>query len=195
MILPFAADDAGMSFRAIWSALVDELDALPEDTTLRTPLSHNRFRIAEVQEHRVIINHLDRETDETRPLQRDQFETLYRRITDEPDGFELDRLPPDAGPNPAVLSAHPRIEVDEERGIIIETDAETTSQVLDSADDTDADATERTEPAWMSTRMRYFSLTRLNATRLKYKRTCLPGGLHSRYSLISSTTPLLRSGG
>ena len=79
-------------------------------------------------------------------MQRDQFETLYRRITDEPNGFELDRLPPDADPYPAVLSVHSRFEVDEVKGIIVETDADTTSQVLDAAADADADATDRTEP-------------------------------------------------
>jgi hypothetical protein len=126
--------------------LVEELDALPEGATLLTPLSHNRFHISDVQEHRVIIEFLDRESDETRPLQRDQFETLYRRITDEPNGFELDRLPPDADPYPAVLSVHPRFEVDEEKGVIGETEADTTSQVLDAAADANADATDRTEP-------------------------------------------------
>jgi len=135
-----------MSFRVSWSTLVEELDALPEGATLRTPLSHKQFRISDVQEHRVIIEFLDREHDETRPLQRDQFETLYRRITDEPNGFELDRLPPDADPYPAVLSVHPRFEVDEENGVIVEKEAETTSQVLNAADDTDAEATDRTEP-------------------------------------------------
>lgn len=145
-ILPLATDDTGMSFRVSWSTLVEELDALPEGATLRTPLSHKQFRMSDVQEHRVIIEFLDREHDETRPLQRDQFETLYRRITDEPNGFELDRLPPDADPYPAVLSVHPRFEVDEENGVIVEKEAETTSQVLDAADDTDAEATDRTEP-------------------------------------------------
>ncbi len=145
-ILPLATDDTGMSFRVSWSTLVEELDALPEGATLRTPLSHKQFRISDVQEHRVIIEFLDREHDETRPLQRDQFETLYRRITDEPNGFELDRLPPDADPYPAVLSVPPRFEVDEENGVIVEKEAETTSQVLNAADDTDAEATDRTEP-------------------------------------------------
>ena len=135
-----------MSFRVSWATLVEELDALPEGATLRTPLSHNRFRISDVQEHRVIIEFLDGKSDETRPLQRDQFETLYRRITDEPNGFELDRLPPDADPYPAVLSVHPRFEVDEEKGVIMATDADTTSQVLDATADADADATDRAEP-------------------------------------------------
>jgi len=57
-----------MSFRVSWATLVEELDALPEGATLRTPLSHNRFRISDVQEYRVIIEFRDRESDETRPL-------------------------------------------------------------------------------------------------------------------------------
>jgi len=57
-----------MPFRVSWSTLVEELDALPGGATLRTPLSHNRFRISDVQEYRVIIEFRDRESDETRPL-------------------------------------------------------------------------------------------------------------------------------
>jgi hypothetical protein len=63
-----------MSFTASWHTLLDELDDLPESATLITPLSHQRFRITEVQDARVIIQFEDR--DEKRPLQRDQFETL-----------------------------------------------------------------------------------------------------------------------
>jgi hypothetical protein len=109
-----------MPFSVSWHTLLDELDDLPEGSTLITPISNDRFRVTDVQEQRAIIEFLDRDIDETRPLQRDQFETLYRRITDEPDGFELDRLPPDADPYPAVLSLHPRFEVDEDRGVITE---------------------------------------------------------------------------
>jgi hypothetical protein len=81
-----------MSFTASWHTLLDELDDLSEGAALITPLSHQRFRISEVQDARVIIYFEDR--DETRPLQRDQFETLYRRIEDSPDRFDL-------GPSPA----------------------------------------------------------------------------------------------
>ena len=105
-----------MSFTASWHTLLEELDDLPESATLITPLSHHRFRITEVQEARVIIHFEDR--DETRSLQRDQFDTLYRRIQDAPDGFDLDRLPADADPYPAVWSVHPRFEVDEDGGVI-----------------------------------------------------------------------------
>jgi len=135
-----------MPFSVSWHTLLDELDNLPDDATLITPLSHNRFRISDVQEQRVIILFLDRDIDETRPLQRDQFETLYRRIADEPDGFDLDRLPPDADPYPAVLSVHPRFEIDEDRGMIVEKEAPTTSQLLDAGDEARTRTENRTEP-------------------------------------------------
>ena len=126
-----------MPFDGSWHALLEEL---PDGATLITPLSHRRFRITDVQEHRVIVAFEDGE--ERRPLQRDQFETLYRRITAEEGGFELDRLPPDAEPYPAVLGLHPRFEIDEERGLILESDAPTTSHLLDAG----AEPEDRTEP-------------------------------------------------
>jgi hypothetical protein len=135
-----------MPFNASWHTLLDELDDLPDEATLITPLSHNRFRISDVQEQRVIIEFLDRDIDETRPLQRDQFEILYRRITDAQDSFDLDRLPPDADPYPAVLSIHPRFEIDEDRGVIVETDGPTTSQLLDVGGTSEGGEEERTEP-------------------------------------------------
>jgi len=130
-----------MSFTASWHTLLDELDDLPESATLITPLSHQRFRIADVQDARVIIQFEDR--DETRPLQRDQFETLYRRIEDAPDGFDLDRLPPDADPYPTVWSVHPRFEVDEDAGVITQSEAGTATQVVGAKEEpTDEDRTE-----------------------------------------------------
>ena len=131
-----------MSFTASWHTLLEELDDLPESATLITPLSHRRFRIADVQDARVTIQFEDR--DETWPLQRDQFETLYRRIKDAPDGFDLDRLPPDADPYPAVWSVHPRFEVDEDAGIITQSAVATATQVMGvEQEPTDE---ERTEP-------------------------------------------------
>jgi len=135
-----------MPFGVSWNTLLDELDDLPDGATLITPMSHDRFRISDVQEHRIIVEFLDRDVDETRPLQRDQFETLYRRIVDEQDGFELDRLPPDADPYPAVWSLHPRFEINEDKGIIIETEGPTTSQLLESEAGSEAHDEERTEP-------------------------------------------------
>jgi hypothetical protein len=135
-----------MPFSVSWHTLLEELDDPPEGATLITPLSHDRFRVSDVQEQRVVVEFLDRDIDETRPLQRDQFETLYRRISDEQDGFELDRLPPDADPYPAVLSLHPRFEIDEDRGVIVEKEGPTTSQLLDAGDEGETGEEDRTEP-------------------------------------------------
>ncbi|MCU4718551.1 PD-(D/E)XK nuclease family protein [Halapricum hydrolyticum] len=131
-----------MPFSVSWHTLLDELDELSDGAELVTPLSHDRFRITDVQEHRVVVT-LD-DTGDRRPLQRDQFETLYRRIQDSDGEFDLDRLPPDADPYPAVLSLHPRFEIDEERGVIIETDGVTDSQL--ATEKADISETERIEP-------------------------------------------------
>jgi len=50
-----------MPFSASWHTLLDELDDLPEGATLITPLSHDRFRVSDVQEQRVVIEFLDRD--------------------------------------------------------------------------------------------------------------------------------------
>jgi acetolactate synthase small subunit len=131
-----------MPFSVSWHTLLDELDELPDGTELITPLSHKRFRIVDVQEHRVIVEF--KESGDSQPLQRDQFETLYQRIQNAPSGFDLDRLPPEADPYPAVLSLHPRFEIDEEAGVITESEGPTSSQLLDSEPESDTD--ERTEP-------------------------------------------------
>lgn len=137
-----------MSFSVTWHTLLDECENLAEDATLLTPLSQDRFRITDTQEHRIVVEFLDRDVDETRPLQRDQFETLYERISDAVDGFDLSRLPPDADPYPAVLSLHPQFEVDESAGVIRETDEPAGSQIITGTGDEDSDGgtTERTEP-------------------------------------------------
>jgi hypothetical protein len=135
-----------MPFSVSWHTLLEEVDDLPADATLVTPLSHKEFRITETQEHRIIIEYAARDRDEKRPLKRDQFETLYRRIQDTPDAaFDLDRVPPDADPYPAVWSLHPRFEIDADRGVIRETDGPTTSQVIDAASP-DPDDGGRQEP-------------------------------------------------
>jgi hypothetical protein len=131
-----------MPFSASWHTLLDELDELSDGAELITPLSHDQFRIADVQEHRVIITFPD--SGERRPLQREQFETLYRRIQDSNNEFELDRLPVDADPYPAVLSLHPRFEIDEERGVIAEKENVTDTQLV--SDESDASENERIEP-------------------------------------------------
>lgn len=102
------------------------------------------FRITGVQEHRVIVRFTD--SGESRPLQQDQSETLYRRVTNSKDGFELDRLPPDADPYLAVLSFHPRFEVNDDLDVIIETEEPTTSLLLDEGASSEPGPDERTEP-------------------------------------------------
>ena len=130
-----------MTFSVSWHTLLEELDDLPEGATLVTPLSRKKFRITDVQEQRVIIEFT--ESGDRRPLQREQFETLYRRITEDSGSFALDRLPPDADPYPAVLSLHPRFEVDEDQGGIIERETPTGTQLLEEPSE---ESTQRTEP-------------------------------------------------
>jgi len=137
-----------MGFTASWHTLITELEELPEEATLVTPLSHDQFTIRDVQDQRVVIQFQDRDIDPNQPLQREQFETLYERITGAHGGFELDRLPPDADAYPAVWSLHPRFEIDEEQGVIVERDAPTSSQVIETNSGSQADLAEaeRTEP-------------------------------------------------
>jgi len=132
-----------MPFSVSWHTLLEHLDELPADATLITPLSHSRIHITDIQEHRVIVQF--EESNEKRPLQREQFETLYHKIQTAHDGFDIDRLPPDADPYPAVLSVHPRFEIDEDVGVIAETDGLTTTQLADTAHEPDTDD-DRTEP-------------------------------------------------
>jgi hypothetical protein len=122
-----------MPFSATWQTLLDTCDELPEGATLTTSLSHDRFRLTDVQDQRIVIA---LHSGESRPLHRQQFKTLYNRITDAADGFDLDRLPPDADPYPGVLSLHPRFEVDERAGTITETDPNTytTTQLVNEDD-------------------------------------------------------------
>jgi len=78
-----------------------------------------------------MIEFLDHDINKTRLIQRDQFETLYCRISDETDGFELHRLLPDPDPCPVVLGLLSRFEINEDRGMIIQREGPTTSQLLD----------------------------------------------------------------
>jgi hypothetical protein len=128
-----------MTFGASWHTLLDHLEDLPLDATLVTPLSRKLFQITEVQEHRVLIEY--HEETETRPLQREQFETLYDRVHDAPDGFDLDRLPSDAEPYATVLSVHPRFEVDDREGTISELASPTSTapSLIDAEVDVDTD--------------------------------------------------------
>jgi len=135
-----------MAFSASWQTLLRELEELPDEATLITPLYHDRFIISSVQQQRVVVQFLDKDIDPNQPLQREQFETMYRRITDALGGFELDRLPPDADAYPAVWSVHPRFEIDEDQGVIIERDGPTSSQLIGTSIEQDHDEADRTEP-------------------------------------------------
>ena len=99
-----------MPFSVTWHTILEELDEAPPDATFRTPLSEKPFRLEDVQEHRLIISH--REQDTAIPLKREQFETLYERISESPQPFDLDRLPADAEPYATIFSVHPRFEID-----------------------------------------------------------------------------------
>jgi len=129
-----------MPFSVSWHTLLDEAEELPSDATLITPLSHKRFRITDTQEHRVIIEY--QESGDSHPLQREQFETLYRRIQERNGRFELDRIPADAEPYAAVLTLHPRFEIDEKAGVIIETEEPSATHVIDDEESTTEDRVE-----------------------------------------------------
>lgn len=131
-----------MTFTATWNTLLSACDALEADTTLRTPLSETRFRITDVQDHRIVVEFL--ESAESRPLQREHFETLVERVRDRADGFDLERLPPEADPYPAVLSLHPRFDVDTATGTLYEHDEPGPSQFVTTAATVDGE--ERNEP-------------------------------------------------
>jgi hypothetical protein len=125
-----------------WHTLRNECDDLPEDATLVAPLTDRQFRIAEVQTDRIIIEFVDSQNSRTLP--RDQFEALHDRITDTVNGFSLNNLPQRTEPYAAVLSLHPRYEVDENAGIIRETEDATTTQLVDDSEE--HEDVERTEP-------------------------------------------------
>ena len=55
-----------MPFSVSWHTLLDEIDELSDGAELITPISHDRFRITDAQEHRVVVT-LD-DTGERRPL-------------------------------------------------------------------------------------------------------------------------------
>lgn len=133
-----------MSFTVMWHELLSRIDELAEGVSLLTPLSDRRFRLANTQEQRVIISFDDENGHQ--PLQRAQFESLYDRIHDEPGAFDLDRLPPEADPYPAVLSLHPRYEIDAEAGTLAYSEAATVPSLLESEPEPMLGDEERAEP-------------------------------------------------
>ena len=52
-----------MAFSASWSTLLRKLEYLPDEATLITPLSHDRFTVTSTQEQRVIVQFLDTDVD------------------------------------------------------------------------------------------------------------------------------------
>ena len=133
-----------MPFSGTWHTLLDALDELPPDATFVTPLSRRSFGVTDVQEHRVLVEYRDEQG--TVPLQREQFETLHQRVTDAHDGFDLDRLPPDAEPYATVLSVHPRFEVDDREGTLTEMETPTATQLVDATVPADSEGSDREEP-------------------------------------------------
>ncbi len=133
-----------MTFGTSWNNLLDNVEELPSDAILVTPLSRKAFRVTDVQEPRILIQY--RDDDETIPLQRDQFETLYRRIQDARGEFDLDRLPMDAEPYATVLSLHPRFEIDDREGTLTESETPTGSPLVEAKGGTDDVDEERKEP-------------------------------------------------
>jgi len=136
-------------FGATWGTLIDRCEQLPEEATLITPLASKRFRITDVQEPRIIIE--DTDSEDSQPLQREQFATLAERAGDAVGGFDLERMPPKAEPYAAVLALHPRYVLDEREGTLTELDEADESAVLDetphlSMSDDDDQHTEREEP-------------------------------------------------
>jgi hypothetical protein len=119
-----------MSFGKEWHVLLENVEDLPSETVFTTPLSQKSFRVTAVQERRLLIEY--RDGDDRVPLERDQFETLYERVTEAREGFGLDRLPPNAEPYATVLSLHPHIELDDQDGNLIETETASPSPLVDT---------------------------------------------------------------
>lgn len=132
-----------MTFSASWHNLLENAEELPSDATLLTPLSRKPFRITNIQEHRILVEY--RDDDGVKPLQREQFETLYDHVTDGWDSFDLENLPADAEPYATVLSLHPRFSIDDQEGMLTESDTPTSSPLV-NAHEVEHDEGEREEP-------------------------------------------------
>ena len=118
-------------FDAAWGTLIEHCEELPVEATLITPLASKRFRVTDVQDHRIVIEDVD--SGETQPLQREQFEALAEHTREASEGYELERLPPKAEPYAAVLALHPRYVLDERENTLTELDEADESAVLDDA--------------------------------------------------------------
>ena len=133
-----------MPFSVTWHTILEQLEEIPSDATFVTPLSERSFRLSDVQEHRLLMSYRDQSG--TIPIKREQFETLYDRVIDAPQGFDLDRLPADAEPYATILSVHPRFEVDQREGILRNTEDPTPSALVDTTLTVEDDSQPREEP-------------------------------------------------
>ncbi|WIV65993.1 hypothetical protein [Natrialbaceae archaeon AArc-T1-2] len=167
-----------MPFTTSWHTLLESAEELPADATLLTPLSRREFRVTDVQEHRILVSYLD--DDGTTPLQREQFETLFGRVRDARDGFDLDRLPPDAEPYATVLSLHPRFEIDDREGTLSATETPTGSPLVDAS--LEADREEPDVPVYGDALLLIDALERYDPTDLEGMET---DSLVNLYTLLS----------
>ena len=133
-----------MPFSVTWHTILEQLEKIPSDATFVTPLSERSFRVSDIQEHRLLMSY--RDSTGTIPIKREQFETLYDRVTDAPQGFDLDRLPADAEPYATILSIHSRFEVDQREGILRNTEDPTPSALVDTTLTVEDDSQPREEP-------------------------------------------------
>jgi hypothetical protein len=86
MVLPSDDVPGNMTFGPTWSNLRENVDVLQSTATLITPLLRKTLAIEDVQKHRVLIQY--RDDDEAIPLQKEQFETLYERVSDSHGGLQ-----------------------------------------------------------------------------------------------------------
>ena len=126
-----------MTFGSTWQNLLENVEELPSDATLVTPLSRKAFGVTDVQEPRILIEY--RDDDDTIPLQRDQFETLFQRVQDSHGEFDLDRLPPNAEPYATVFSVSSDFEVHEDEWILAKTEAQAPSSLVKHSADKNQD--------------------------------------------------------
>lgn len=94
----------------LWDDLQEQCEALDPRDELVTPLSDRPFRVEAVLDDRIVIRFPD--SDEERPLWRDQFEVFADRLGDE--SIEVAQLGPAVGPYAAVLSLSTRYVADGE---------------------------------------------------------------------------------
>ena len=126
-----------MTFGTTWHNLLENAEELSADTTLVTPLSRKEFRVTDISESRILIQY--RYDDETIPLQRDQFETLFQRVQDSRGEFNLDRLPPNAEPYATVFSVSSDFDIDENEWTLMKTESKEPSPLEEHSSDNNQD--------------------------------------------------------